>query len=84
MSVQKPLSPVTFFETPAMLFSFVSFGRWLEHIAKVSCMISLLVNCHNTFLIFKSKTSAALTKLMELQATEAAVVTISADNEILR
>lgn len=42
MAERAVANPVTFFDTPPMLFVFIALGRWLEHVAKVRAKELLL------------------------------------------
>lgn len=77
-------SPMTLFETTPMLVTFISLGRWLEHIAKGIISLSLpyyedivepelYSSCSR---VFPGKTSEAIVMLMSLQATEATLVSL--------
>ena len=91
MAMRETTSPMTFFDTPPMLFVFISLGRWLEHIAKVDTLKLLQVqeltapsSGSDTEALphLQAKTSDALAKLLSLKATEAVIVTLGEEDQV--
>jgi Cu+-exporting ATPase len=77
IALRWPSSPMTFFDVPPMLMLFISLGRWLENIAKVSAQL-----CTHSVRV-QGKTSEALSALMSLQAKTAILVRLDERGGVL-
>jgi len=79
IALRWPSSPMTFFDVPPMLMLFISLGRWLENVAKVSkCACT-----HTHTVREQGKTSEALSALMSLQAKTAILVKLDERGGVL-